>query len=194
MLACAYSVFTKLHGLADLSASRVLGQIAIVAFLSACVPMHHSIAPYDKDPAAARTLEEHAADVCTAARGRDALPTNRFTTDGCSFWPDNGWQQCCIEHDVDYWCGGSDVDRCAADRRLRACAETSGHGTVGRVMYFGTRLGGHPWVPFPWRWGYGWDWPYAYDDPAGRAPLRGGDEGCSDQLKPPLEPSSNTFP
>ena len=143
--------------------------------------MHHSIAPYEEDPVAAHTLEEHAADVCAAVRGRDALPPYRFTTDGCSLWPDDGWQRCCIEHDIDYWCGGSAVDRCASDRRLRACAEALGHGTAGRIMHFGTRLGGHPWVPFSWRWGYGWDWPYAYDDAAGRVPLRGSDEGCAAQ-------------
>ena len=150
--------------------------------------MHHSIAPYQEDPVAARAIEEHAADVCAAARGRDRLPPYRFTTDGCSLWPDDGWQRCCIEHDIDYWCGGSSVDRCASDRRLRACAEALGHGTAGRIMHFGTRLGGHPWVPFPWRWGYGWDWPYAYDDATGRAPLRGSDEACAEETgeSPPV--------
>jgi hypothetical protein len=184
VLACAYGVFAKLRGLAALRGSRVLGQVGIAASLSACVPMHHSIAPYNEDPVAARALEERAAGICAAVRGRGALPTYRFTTDGCSFWPDNGWLRCCIEHDIDYWCGGSAIDRCASDRRLKACAEAAGHGTVAQVMHFGTRLGGHPWVPLPWRWGYGWDWPYAYDDPAGRAQLRGSEEGCTERPKP----------
>jgi len=196
VLAYLYSVCTKLDSAAARQATRALGQIAIAGSLSACVPMHHSIAPYDEDPVAARTLEEHAADICAAARGRDALalPTYRFTTDGCSLWPDNGWRHCCIEHDIDYWCGGSEIDRCASDRRLRACAEAAGHGTVGRVMHFGTRMGGHPWFPLSWRWGYGWDWPYAYDDPAERVPLRGSDEGCSGQSDPSPPTPSNTSP
>ncbi len=86
------------------------------------------------------------------------------------------------------------MDRCAADRRLRACAEASGHGTAGRIMYLGVRMGGHPWLPFSWRWGYGWDWPYSYDDSAGRAPLRESDEGCSDQFEPTPPAFSNTSP
>jgi hypothetical protein len=57
-------------------------------------------------------------------------------------------------------------------------------------MHFGTRLGGHPWVPLAWRWGYGWDWPYGYDDPAGRMLLRGSDEGCGGQP----DPSTDTSP
>jgi len=175
-------------------AVRAFGVIAVACPLSACVSMHHGIAPYDKDPVAARTLEERAVGICAAVRGRDALPTYRFTTDGCSFWPDNGWQQCCIEHDIDYWCGGSAVDRCAADRRLRACAEASGHDTAGRIMYLGTRTGGHPWLPFSWRWGYGWDWPYSYDESTGRVPLRGSDEGCSDQPETSSATPSNTSP
>jgi hypothetical protein len=163
---------------------RAFVQVAIAGSLSACVPMHHGIAPYDRDPVAARALEERAAGICAAVRGRDALPTYRFTTDGCSFWPANGWQHCCVEHDIDYWCGGSAVDRCAADRRLLACTEASGHDIAGRVMYLGVRMGGHPWLPFSWRWGYGWDWPYSYDDSPGRAPLRESDEGCSDPFTP----------
>lgn len=181
----------KVNRVAASRSLRALRQIAMAGSLSACVPIYHSIGPYDKDPVAARALEEHAAEICATVRGRNALPSYRFTTDGCSFWADNVWQRCCVEHDVDYWCGGSTVDRCAADRRLRACAEASGHGTAGRFMYFGTRMGGHPWLPFPWRWGYGWDWPYAYDDSEGRVPLRGSDEGCSNQPEPiPLTPSS----
>jgi hypothetical protein len=159
---------------------HVAATLSLAGLLSACVPLQHGLAPYDTDPVAARSLEGRAADVCAAARGWDALPPYRFTTDGCSFWPDDGWRHCCIEHDIDYWCGGSALDRCASDRRLRACADAAGHGTVGAVMHFGTRLGGHPWLPLSWRWGYGWDWPYAYDESEGRPLLRGGDEGCSD--------------
>ena len=30
-------------------------------------------------------------------------------------------------------------------------------------MYIGVRIGGPPWYPVPFRWGYGWDWPHGYD-------------------------------
>jgi hypothetical protein len=38
-------------------------------------------------------------------RGEPGGPTV-LTTDGCSPWPDGSWGQCCIDHDMDYWCGG----------------------------------------------------------------------------------------
>ena len=31
-------------------------------------------------------------------------------------------------------------------------------------MYAVVDIGGHPWLPTPWRWGYGWDdWPKNYE-------------------------------
>lgn len=165
--------------------------LLLLGILAACVPTSHTIAPYDKDSVAAQALESRASAVCAAVRGPKALPPHRFTTDGCSLWPDSGWQHCCIEHDIDYWCGGSAVDRCAADRRLRACVKSADHETAGSLMYAGVRVGGHPWWPFPWRWGYGWDWPYSYDDPVGRVLLRGGDEGCAAPATESIGPGSN---
>jgi hypothetical protein len=40
-------------------------------------------------------------------------------------------------------------------------------------MRFGVRLGGVPWTPFHWRWGYGHPWPHGYL--AERASTTGGD-------------------
>lgn len=35
---------------------------------------------------------------------------------------------------------------------------------MGSIMYLGIRIGGSPWLPTPWRWGYGWDdWPRDYE-------------------------------
>lgn len=67
---------------------------------------------------------------------------------------------CCVVHDFAYWCGGSDEQRAAADQAMRRCLMALGHPRLSGWMYLGVRLGGHPWLPFPWRWGYGWDWPY----------------------------------
>lgn len=169
-------------------AACALALLLVLGALGACVPLRNSIAPYDSDPAAAHALEQRAAHICASVRGRDGLPPYPFTTDGCSLWFDNGWQSCCIEHDIDYWCGGSAVDRCAADRRLRRCVDETGHKSTAELMYLTVRFAGHPWWPFSWRWGYGWDWPYSYDDSVGRPLLRGSDEDCAPQ--PDAAPSS----
>ncbi len=37
---------------------------------------------------------------------------------------------------------------------------------MGNIMYIGVRIGGSPWLPTPWRWGYGWNvWPKGYEKP-----------------------------
>jgi hypothetical protein len=41
------------------------------------------------------------------AKGEPAgTPTRAFLTDGCSWWPDGAWQECCVTHEIAYWCGG----------------------------------------------------------------------------------------
>jgi hypothetical protein len=93
------------------------------------------------------------------------LPEAGFSTDGCSSWPDAAALPCCIEHDIAYWCGGSCEERAAADRELRRCvAERTG--ALGWLMWAGVRVGGHPVLPLPWRWGYGRRWPTLYLPPA----------------------------
>jgi len=130
------------------------GALCLVGLLaSACTPRTHRLEPYRSDHAAADALELRAAEYC-ASRGE--MPPNHFTTDGCSMWPNDGWVDCCIEHDIAYWCGGTSDDRQHADAALRDCVATRHHATLGRMMYWGVRVGGVPWQPFPWRWAYGW--------------------------------------
>ena len=62
-----------------------------------------------------------------------------------------------------YWCGGSCRDREHADATLRECVAQHGPVGMGTTMYIGVRIGGPPWYPVPFRWGYGWDWPHGYD-------------------------------
>jgi hypothetical protein len=92
-------------------------------------------------------------------------PASAFTTDGCTLFPDGTWQGCCVQHDMLYWCGGSGAERRAADDLLRRCVSDHGGGTLeDTVMYWGVRIGGHPWLPTTWRWGYGWPWPRDYTE------------------------------
>jgi hypothetical protein len=100
-------------------------------------------------------LVQHAARVCRDRRPAGEKPTYDFTSDGCSMWPDSTWVSCCVEHDVDYWCGGNARARGASDAGLGACVRARAGRHVGDLMYWGVRAGGIPWQPFPWRWAYG---------------------------------------
>jgi hypothetical protein len=129
--------------------------------VAGCTPTMHTIEPYRSDAAAAREVEESADRACP--RPASDRPPHRFTTDGCSMFPDDGWVGCCVEHDFDYWCGGSSDDRTRADERLRQCVAEKKSAALGWLMWAGVRVGGIPWSPFPWRWAYGWDCWRGYD-------------------------------
>ena len=85
-----------------------------------------------------------------------------FTTDGCSYFPEGTpgnsdlWCSCCIEHDHLYWAGGTAHERLLADRALRECVTAACAPDVARTMYLGVRIGGSPYWPTRFRWGYGW--------------------------------------
>ncbi len=91
-----------------------------------------------------------------------------FTTDGCSAFP-NGtlqqkslWLNCCIAHDFAYWKGGTYEERLAADEVLRQCVAQVGEPEIGLLMRNGVRIGGTPYLPTGFRWGYGWPFPRGY--------------------------------
>lgn len=92
-----------------------------------------------------------------------------FTSDGCSLFPDRSpiderdWRDCCVQHDIAYWQGGTAEMRKDADIVLRQCVlEKSGDATLAELMYNGVRLGGGPYFPNWYRWGYGWPFDRQY--------------------------------
>lgn len=91
-----------------------------------------------------------------------------FTTDGCSVFPDGTieqqslWVNCCIRHDLSYWKGGTYAERLAADQALQACVAQVGEPEIAALMLAGVRIGGSPFYPTPYRWGYGWPWLRGY--------------------------------
>jgi len=91
-----------------------------------------------------------------------------FSTDGCSLFPDGmpndrtRWQTCCIQHDIQYWQGGSQEQRIRSDQELLHCVKKTGQEKIARLMHQGVRLGGAPWWPAPYRWGYGWPYLRGY--------------------------------
>lgn len=88
---------------------------------------------------------------------------NPFTTDGCSMFPDGTvwdnalWRECCVAHDLAYWKGGDYWARMAADEALLNCVDELGEPVVGVMMLLGVRIGGSPFWPTPFKWGYGWE-------------------------------------
>ena len=100
----------------------------------------------------------------SACRG-DLRP---FTTDGCSLFPEGTpkqqelWLVCCTEHDLTYWRGGTHEERERADERLRQCVAQVGEPQIAALMLQGVRVGGSPYWPTPFRWGYGWPYGRGY--------------------------------
>ena len=92
-----------------------------------------------------------------------------FTTDGCSLFPNgttenkNLWLQCCTEHDRAYWLGGTYKERRAADNQLKQCVSGLDRKFIAKAMKIGVRVGGSPWWPTSFRWGYGWPYGRGYE-------------------------------
>lgn len=86
-----------------------------------------------------------------------------FTSDGCSVVADldTGMRLACLEHDFDYWRGGTYAERLRSDAYFfRAIKSNSRYRFLAPFRWFGVRLGGVGWLPFrKWRWGYGWRYP-----------------------------------
>jgi len=91
-----------------------------------------------------------------------------FTSDGCSMFPDGTfeqkklWLSCCTAHDYAYWQGGSYEERLFADEQLQLCVANVGQPQIANLMLAGVRVGGSPYLPTSFRWGYGWSYPRFY--------------------------------
>lgn len=81
-----------------------------------------------------------------------------FKSDGCSLFPDRNYRDCCVEHDKDYYFGGSSKERRQSDNRLYSCVrKTAGwqNKFIAPVMWLGVRVLGVSFLPTPYRWGFG---------------------------------------
>ncbi|WP_045859326.1 hypothetical protein [Teredinibacter purpureus] len=93
-----------------------------------------------------------------------------FSSDGCSAFPDGTldnkrlWLHCCTAHDKAYWRGGSYAERKTADELLRKCVAAVGEEEIAQLMLAGVRVGGSPFWPTKFRWGYGWRYPRLYGE------------------------------
>ena len=66
------------------------------------------------------------------------------------------WLSCCTAHDFAYWKGGIYQERVEADQKLEVCVEQVGEPAIAALMLIGVRIGGTPYFPTEFRWGYGW--------------------------------------
>ena len=130
------------HWVSRTDRSRLV--VFLLIFAAGCAPTAHRLMPYRDDPSQARQLESRAFDLCWDHRGHSVMPEHHFTTDGCSMWPDGPWVDCCVSHDIAYWCSGNAEDRLAADKELQKCANDASFSPMGTLMLLGVRLGGGP--------------------------------------------------
>ena len=92
-----------------------------------------------------------------------------FVSDGCSSFPDGTlsqkelWLSCCQSHDYAYWKGGTRDERLEADKELERCVAKVGDSKIALLMLAGVRVGGVPFLPTEFRWGYGWPYPRFYE-------------------------------
>ncbi len=92
------------------------------------------------------------------AGGREMPP--EFKSDGCSLFPDGNYRDCCVTHDKAYFFGGSLKERRAADKELYKCVRAKGNNKfLASLIYLGVRVGGVPFLPTPFRWGFGHKFP-----------------------------------
>ena len=60
-------------------------------------------------------------------------------------------------HDLAYWRGGTEEERNQADLAFKACVlKKTGNAELAEIMYQAVRIGGSPYFPTWYRWGYGW--------------------------------------
>lgn len=106
---------------------------------------------------AAAFAQKDSATPVTATTTPTTVPAD-FKSDGCTMFPDADYGDCCVAHDKAYYVGGSRKDRWRADKVLYKCvAAKKGmcHRIIAPMMWVGVRVGGVPWLPTPFRWGFG---------------------------------------
>lgn len=94
------------------------------------------------------------------AKNREMPPD--FKSDGCTFFPDGNYRDCCVEHDKAYYFGGTIQERLVADNELYICvADRVGpeHKLTAQIMWLGVRIGGLSFLPTKFRWGFGNKYP-----------------------------------
>lgn len=81
-----------------------------------------------------------------------------FVTDGCTFFPDGNYFDCCVQHDKEYYAGGSSKERWRSDKKLFSCIAAKPkfyNKLVAPIAWLGVRVGGVSWLKASFSWGFG---------------------------------------
>jgi hypothetical protein len=87
----------------------------------------------------------------------EILPSGR-KSDGCTLIPDGDIRPCCIIHDQEYYRGGTRDERRDSDKKLYDCVRKKkgfAHKLFAPFIWLGVRIGGLPFLPTSFRWGFG---------------------------------------
>lgn len=87
----------------------------------------------------------------------DRLPDGT-KSDGCTLIGGDDLRPCCVAHDREYFFGGTVKERRASDKRLFHCVskkKSFGAKLAAPFIWLGVRVGGLPFLPTRFRWGFG---------------------------------------
>jgi len=87
----------------------------------------------------------------------DRLPNGK-KSDGCTLIGGKEFRACCVAHDRDYFFGGTIKERRKSDKRLFECVvkkKSFAAKLAAPFIWLGVRIGGLPFLPTSFRWGFG---------------------------------------
>lgn len=87
----------------------------------------------------------------------EILPSGK-KSDGCTLIPDGDIKPCCLVHDREYFYGGTRGERRESDKKLYTCIKKKKgfhHRLFAPLIWLGVRIGGLPFLPTSFRWGFG---------------------------------------
>lgn len=83
---------------------------------------------------------------------------SEFKSDGCTWFPDGNYADCCEAHDREYFAGGSWKARWRSDKKLFLCVAAKPkfyNKLLAPVIWLGVRAGGVSWLNASFSWGFG---------------------------------------
>jgi hypothetical protein len=84
--------------------------------------------------------------------------SNEFVSDGCTWFPDGNYYDCCFAHDREYFTGGSWKERWRSDKKLFHCVAAKPkfyNKIISPIMWLGVRTFGGAWLNTKASWGFG---------------------------------------